>query len=280
MNREEFLKAMRYVRGDTDNVLPVVAEETYIHAELAEKFAGERYGVRLFGRIYKQRESSAKWAVLLHPNQLNGSIIANNIGYIYYELGYNILAPDLRGFGKSEGRVAMGCLESMDVYDWLQKINADYHAEQIVVHGLSLGGAAVNYLSGLDSFLENGPVKVEKLKSLPELHVTGLIVDSSYVDMKQFANKAFLIWSGTGLTKENFDYYSSSEESLRHAKVPMMIIHGKKDHFVKMKNADRIESCLSVPCLRWNVEKEGHVFVLQGRKVEEYKEEIVGFLGE
>ena len=278
MNREESVRAIKYVKGKTDKILPVTPQQVWIRAELAEKFAGEKYGVRLWGRIYKQKEPSGKWAIILHPNQLDGSIITNNIGYIYYELGYHILAPDLRGFGKSEGRVAMGFLESLDVYDWLKKLHADYKVEQVIVHGLSLGGATVNYLSGLDTFMENGPLKVGKLQALPELHVTRLIVDSSYVGMKQFACKSFFIWSGIGLTKDNFDYYGDASESLRHSKTPMMIIHGKKDYFVKMKNADRIEECVNADCRRWNVEGEGHVFVLLGRKTGEYRDRIREFL--
>ena len=104
MNREEFVRAIKYVKGKTDKVLPVTPQQVWIRAELAEKFAGEKYGVRLWGRIYKQKEPSGKWAIILHPNQLDGSIITNNIGYIYYELGYHILAPDLRGeyYGAAE----------------------------------------------------------------------------------------------------------------------------------------------------------------------------------
>ena len=110
------------------------------------------------------------------------------------------------------------------------------------------------------------------------MHVKGLIVDSSYVGMKQFACKSFFIWSGIGLTKDNFDYYGDASESLRHSKTPLMIIHGKKDYFVKMKNADRIEECVNADCRRWNVEGEGHVFVLLGRKTGEYRDRIREFL--
>ena len=240
MSRKSFIKDMKTLYGKSENELPVQPEEVYMDAQLAVEFAGEKYAARLCGRIYRQKVHSDKWAVLLHPNRLTGLSLANKIGYIYYELGYNILAPDMRGFGKSEGRLALGCLESMDVYDWLCRLNKEYDAKHIVVHGLSLGGAVVNFLSGIDRFMETGPVEVHRLFSLSDLHVEGLIVDSSYVDMRKFASRNYLIRHGTGMTKENVDYYSNALESLCYATQPMLVIHGMKDMIVSPDNADKI----------------------------------------
>ena len=273
-----FSKAMKSIYGKSKTALPVNPEEVYIQSKLAGEFAGEKFAVRLFGRIYRQRDVSDKWVILLHPNQLNGQIIANKIGYIYYELGYNILAPDLRSFGKSKGHVAMGFLESMDIYDWLCKINDKYGAKHIVIHGLSLGGATINYLSGIDTFLAKEPIHVHTLCSPQELHVEKLIVDSSFVDLKQFAGNSYLTRYGTGLTKETFEYYGDASGSLCYSLVPMMIIHGTKDFFVKMSNADKIADCLNVPFQYWKVEGEGHVFVLLDRCTDEYREKVQAFL--
>lgn len=273
-----FFSGIKALYGKSENELPVKPEDVYMNAQLAEEFAGEKYAANLYGRIYRQMTDSDKWAVLLHPNQLNGGVIADKIGYIYYELGYNILAPDQRSFGKSEGKLALGCLESMDIYDWLCKLNEDYNPKHIVVHGLSLGGAVVNFLSGIDEFMENGPVRVHELSSLSELHVDGLIVDSSYIDMQQFAGKKYLIRHGTGLTEENVDYYSNAANSLCYAEIPMMVIHGTKDLMVSPDNADKIAECLKTPPRCWKADGEWHVFVLLGKRTEEYREKVQEFL--
>lgn len=273
-----FFSGIKSLYGKSENKLPVEPEDVYMNAQLAEEFAGEKYAAKLYGRIYRQTTDSDKWAVLLHPNQLNGGVIADKIGYIYYELGYNILAPDQRGFGKSGGKLALGCLESMDIYDWLCKLNEDYDPNHIVVHGLSLGGAAVNFLSGIDGFMENGPVQVHELSSLSELYVDGLIVDSSYMDMQQFAGKKYLIRHGTGLTEENVDYYSNAANSLCYAGIPMMVIHGTKDLLVSPDNADKIAACLKTPPRCWKADGEWHVFVLLGKRTEEYREKVQEFL--
>lgn len=273
-----FFSGIKALYGKSENELPVEPEDVYMNAQLAEEFAGEKYAAKLYGRIYRQTTDSDKWAVLLHPNQLNGGVIADKIGYIYYELGYNILAPDQRGFGKSKGKLALGCLESMDIYDWICKLNEDYDPKHIVVHGLSLGGAAVNFFSGIDEFMENGSVQVHELFSLSELHVEGLIVDSSYIDMQQFAGKKYLIRHGTGLTEENVDYYSNAANSLCYAEIPMMVIHGTKDLMVSPDNADKIAEYLKTPPRCWKADGEWHVFVLLGKRTEEYREKVQEFL--
>ncbi|MGN0297980.1 MAG: alpha/beta hydrolase [Lachnospiraceae bacterium] len=278
MNIKSFISEIKTRYGKSGNKLPVKPEAVYMNAQLAVEFAGEQFAAQLYGRIYKQKTDSDKWAVLLHPNQLNGHIIADKIGYIYYELGYNILAPDLRGFGKSSGHVALGCLESMDVYDWLCKLNEDYNTKHIVVHGLSLGGTTVNFLSGIDKFMEKGPVQVHPLSSLTELHVVALIADSSYIDMLQFASQKYLVSHGTGLTKETFHYYSNAANSLPYATPAMMIIHGSKDTIVSPNNADKIAACLKTPPRYWKVDGQNHVFVLMGRQTAKYRQEVQEFL--
>ena len=59
---------------------------------------------------------------------MNGKLMAQALAKMYLNQGYNVLAPDLRGFGKSDGSVAMGYLESLDTWDWLTYINnSNYH---------------------------------------------------------------------------------------------------------------------------------------------------------
>ena len=126
-------------------------------ATTAGKLSGDKYKVKLSGNIYyadldsNGNPTSNKWVVLVHGFMMNGQAMADAVGQMYLEQGFNILAPDLRGFGKSEGSVAMGYLESLDVWDWLTYLNQQYpnNCDEIVVHGVSLGGATTVFLSGL-----------------------------------------------------------------------------------------------------------------------------------
>jgi len=210
-----------------------------ITANTASAFAGDDYRVDLHANIYKNEQNTNKWALIIHPFMMSGKTMANAVGPFYYEKGYNILAIDLRGFGDSDGSVALGLLESLDAYDWLVKMNEDAttfgEIDHIIVHGTSLGAATTNFLSGIDEFMANGPQAME-LKSLKELKVKGLVEDCGYKDMEQFAPKDFIMSLGVGLTRDNFEYYSNAINSLKYCELPMLIIHGDADTMVNYKN--------------------------------------------
>lgn len=215
--------------------IAVEATDVNITSNTAGEFAGDEYKVNLHASIYKNEQNTNKWALLIHPFMMSGKTMANAVGTIYYEKGYNILAIDLRGFGDSDGSVALGLLESLDAYDWLVKMNEDKatfgEIENIIVHGTSLGGATTNFLSGIDQFMANGP-KAMNLKSLKELKVNALVEDCGYKDMEQFADRDFIMSLGVGLTNDNFEYYSNAINSLKYCELPMLIIHGDADTMV------------------------------------------------
>ena len=219
--------------------IAVNAIDINITADTAEQFAGEEYGVKLHANIYKNEQKTNKWALVIHPFMMSGETIANAVGRYYYNKGYNILAIDLRGFGDSEGSVALGLLESLDTYDWLVKMNQDKttfgEIDHIIVHGTSLGAATTNFLSGIDQFMANGS-KAINLKSLKELKVRALVEDCGYKDMEQFADKSFIMSLGIGLNEDNFEYYSNAINSLKYCQLPMLIIHGDADTMVDYNN--------------------------------------------
>ena len=142
----------------------------------------------LNARIYLADKSSDKWAVLIHPFMLSSSLMYNAVGDMYTSQGFNVLAPDLRGFGASSGSVAMGYLESLDVYDWIKDLNAtpakygvSTAPKTIVVHGISLGGATTLQLAtNPDIAAANGGPYT---RSLTDLNVKGFVDDCGYTSM-------------------------------------------------------------------------------------------------
>lgn len=269
--------------GGTSSALPVKAEVITMDAKTAVEFGGKDKAAKLSAKIYKHvdnkgKPDSDKWVLLIHPFMLEGQTIANSVGPFYYEKGYNIIAPDLRGFGDSEGTVALGCLESMDVYDWLVKLNAEYDVDQVIVHGISLGAATTNYLSGIDGFINNGPKKIKTtIKPIKELNVIGLVEDCGYVDMTEFATKS-IVMLFSGLEKDTFDYYSKATNSLKYCDLPMMIIHGTADTTVKPKNAETIKNTVKGEVEVWNVKGGVHAFVIMGMNKDEYKQHVQKFI--
>lgn len=143
----------------------------------------------LSANVYVIDPNSSKWVVLVHPFMTSGSLIYNSLGSMYESQGYNVLAPDLRGFGNSDGSVAMGYLESLDIYDWIKDLNENYSGRYgvkvapsaIIVHGISLGGATTLQLS------TNPDIAAAKgapyTKNLTQLNVKGFVDDCGYTSM-------------------------------------------------------------------------------------------------
>ena len=270
--------------GGSNSSLPVEPTSVNMDAITAVEFAGQDYSAKLHASIYKHvdengNEDSDKWALLIHPFMLNGETIASRIGPYYYEKGYNIIAPDLRSFGESEGSVALGFLESLDVYDWLTLLNNQYNPSQVIVHGISLGGATTNFLSGIDQFINNGPTKINtQIKSLRELKVVGLVEDCGYTDMTQFADESYLIDLNIGLTEENFEYYSNAENSLKYCDIPMLIIQGDSDFIVKPENAETVKNTVKGEVEYWSVKGGEHAFIVIGMNADDYKAHVQNFI--
>ncbi|MGV2687118.1 alpha/beta hydrolase, partial [Clostridium perfringens] len=89
--------------------------------------------------------------------------------------GYNVLIPDLRAHGNSEGSyIGMGWNDRLDIIEWINLIIKNYENTEIILHGVSMGAATVSMVSG-----ENLPNNVKVI-----------IADCGYTSVwKQFSHK-------------------------------------------------------------------------------------------
>ena len=63
-------------------------------------------------------------------------------GEKYYEMGYNVLLPNNRAHGNSEGNyIGMGWLDKDDIACWVNWINKQDPNAKIILHGVSMGAA-------------------------------------------------------------------------------------------------------------------------------------------
>lgn len=81
-------------------------------------------GLTLRGVCYTHNEAvdSHRWAIALHGYRANHTG-AQQLAAPYYEAGYNVLTPDLRACGDSEGNfVGMGWLDKGGAAFWLRRL--------------------------------------------------------------------------------------------------------------------------------------------------------------
>ena len=149
----------------------------------------------------------------------------------YHELGYNILLPDNRAHGQSEGHyIGFGWLDRLDILEWIKKMEEYFHNEpmSIVLHGISMGGATVLMVSG------------EELSDNVKAIVADCSYTSAYDEFKYYLkNKGcppfLLLPSATLLSKKTVGYnfkQASAVNQVKKSKTPTLFIHGNQDHFV------------------------------------------------
>ena len=107
-------------------------------------------GLKLYGRYRLRPEKTNKWIICVHGYRDDHRFM---LPYVmrFYEAGFNVFTQDNRAHGMSDGDyISMGWLDKDDVYEWINCITRMDLDAQVVVHGVSMGGATTMMLSGLN----------------------------------------------------------------------------------------------------------------------------------
>ena len=207
--------------------------QTY-EGEVEEVWLKTSDGVRL-NAFYRSHPSSQQALLLLHGN-------AENIGYGLGQLralakvGVNILAPDYRGYGRSEGNPnEAGVYRDADAaYDYLVT-ERHFRPDDIVIYGHSLGGAvAINLAS--------------------RRPCGGLIVQSSFTNAAAMTREIFALPLVGHLVKSRFD----SVRKIRDVHAPILIVHGTKDDVVPFAMGQKLFAAAPEPKRFYQMEGAGH----------------------
>ncbi len=175
------------------------------------------------------RNDSHRYAILIH-GYMGDRTQMRDIAAVYFQWGFSTLLPDNRAHGESDGKwIGMGWLDKDDILLWIRRIVAEDRNAEIVLHGVSMGGAAVMMASGL---------------SLPD-NVKAIAEDCGYTsvwaifrdELKALYHlPSFPLLHSFALFSKLFAGYSPKEASsikaLKASSIPILFIHGDSDHFV------------------------------------------------
>lgn len=186
-------------------------------------------GLTLVGDIIRTEEESRLWVITVHGYSGNRTNTYTVASFFALE-GYNVLTPDLRGNGDSEGDYfGMGWLDRADLLLWIDYIiGLDADAE-IVLYGASMGGATVMMTAG---------------EALPE-NVKAVVEDCGYTSVWDIFSDELdylfglpdfpLLYIADVLCdiRAGYSFHeASSLEQVANAEVPILFIHGSEDNFV------------------------------------------------
>lgn len=186
-------------------------------------------GLKLYG-VWIPAENP-RGTILLAHGYRSCKIVDFSLAYeMYHAMGMNILVPDQRAHGKSEGKyITFGVKESRDMLAWVNCHNKTFGEIPLILSGLSMGASTMLYLADAD---------------LPE-NVKGIIADCGFTSPKEIIKSVFhrvihlpaaptlwaadlfaRIFAGFGLAEKD------TRKTLQNSKVPVLLVHGVDDGFV------------------------------------------------
>jgi len=213
--------------------------------------------LRLAGYFLPSRSGSLDTLILFHGYRSNASSMAVFARLFHDQLGCNILAPEARGHGGSQGHaVGMGWAERGDVARWVyeaQKKVGPY--ARITLFGVSMGGATVMMAAGED--LPDGVKCI-----IEDCGYDNVSHEFRYQLKRMYHLPAFPLLYGTSLVNKIrsgfFFEEASSIAQLKKARLPVLFIHGAGDDFVPVWMAQACYQACASPKKLWIVTGAGH----------------------
>ena len=229
--RKDFLKGNADLSTDTPNETWTSCKE-WINNQTCKKVNITAYeGLVLCGHYISAAVPTLNTVVLIHGYTGKGLDMASFAKYYYEELGFNILMPDCRGHGESQGNyIGFGWHDRIDILNWINYIiKRNGKESKIVLHGISMGGGTVLMTSG------------EKLPS----NVKFIVSDCAYTSVKDILGyqmrrmyklpKFPLLQVTSLICKLRSGYFFSEASAIKQvqkSKTPILFIHGNEDNFV------------------------------------------------
>ncbi|MCA6774109.1 alpha/beta hydrolase [Enterococcus mundtii] len=195
--------------------------------------------------IYLPATDSHKTAIVAHGYMGNAETMAN-YAKMFHDLGYNVLVPDARGHGKSEGDyIGFGWHERKDYVKWIdQVLETNGQSEEIVLYGISMGAATVMMTSG-----ESLPTNVKAI--IEDCGYSSVNEELAYQLNELFSLPPFPLIQVTSLmTKIRAGYFFGEADAIQQLEknqLPMLFIHGDADTFVPYEMLDKVYQATNGP---------------------------------
>lgn len=203
-----------------------------------------RDGLRLVGRFYPAKNSDNRVEIFFHG--WRGAALRDGCGAagLTQKSGVNLILVDQRAHGESDGNViTFGIKEKYDCLDWINYAVERFGSDvKIMLSGVSMGASTVLMASELDLPPQVKGISADCGYSSPESIIRKVCRDMGISDKigYPFVCLAARLFGGFSMKD------GGAVEAVKHAKVPILIIHGEEDDFVPFSMAKEIyDACAS-----------------------------------
>lgn len=215
-----------------------------------------REGMKLCGLFVPSIQAGTHRYVILCHGYRNDCTEMGIYAQHFRTRGYACLLPDARGHGKSEGKyIGMGWQERLDLIEWVEMLSRRDPKAQIVLMGVSMGGATVMMASG-----ENLPANVKAI--VEDCGYTSVWEEFSVQIHHYFHVPPFPFLHLSSLASK-FRYGFTFKEASAIRQVakcnrPILFIHGAKDTFVPFYMLNKLYHAAGGEREKLVVDKAGH----------------------
>ncbi len=193
-------------------------------------------GLTLSGWYHAPSSPVAPVIVYFHGN--GGSLIQRTErANLYAQAGYGVLFGEYRGYGGNPGQPSQDGLfaDARAYIDWLRARGvAD---DKVILYGESLGTGVATYVAA-----EYAP------------GVRGLVLESPYTSLGDIGRMRFFFVPVDLMLKDKFD----TKSRIGTVKVPVLVIHGRRDMIVPFKYGERVYQAANAPKLFREFSDAGH----------------------
>lgn len=198
--------------------------------------------------LYLPAQGAPRAAILfLHGNAENVSSHVYAVNWLPAQ-GYSVLAPDYRGYGRSEGKAGVDAVheDAQAALAWLARRE---HSSRLVVYGQSLGGSVALRLAA----------------DTPQRdRIAAVVAESAFSSYRGIAREklaqAWLTWPVQWpLSFLISDRYSAIAVVGRISPIPLLLIHGQRDPVVDAGHSDKLYAAAKEPKALWWVPEGRHI---------------------
>lgn len=231
--------------------------------------------LRLVADYVPAANPSKKTVVIAHGYMGKKEDMAARI-QMFHDAGFNVLAPDDRGHGQSQGNyIGYGWPDRLDYRKWIDKLLAKTGADQqIALYGESMGGATVMYVSGLKL-----PKQVKVV--VEDCGYTSIVDELAYQAKSMYNLPKWPLVPAVAAyasLKTGYNVFAAdARKSLAKNTRPILFIHGTKDTFVPTAMVDQLYKAAHGTKQLWKVKGAGHAQSYYHDPAK-YQAKVVGFI--
>lgn len=207
------------------------------------------HGEELFADFLPSTRRSHNYALCVHGWTSCPKNMSNQAKH-YYELGWNVLLPHMKGHGKSREKVVgMGWPDRFDVIDWITYIVNEDPEAKILMIGSSMGSATVMNVTG-EQIPQNVKAAISDCGFTTVWGIfTNTLKERIHLPTEPLMSTMRLVTrmhAGFDIKKAN------PIDQIKKSKTPTIFFHGEEDAFIPCRMMFELyeaEGCQDKACL-------------------------------